>query len=181
MQDSAKTFELSKFTKKATELYRLGKEYALTLDPAESLDGSSIDYRHSFVILNNRKPLDSSDTDMFSNATKTRQPVVCKILYQKYLEDCSIVYFTFVPMRDFINRTREENELTFSVCNRIGTDYIRSNNISDTYIITDNLDDIYDITSTAVDEISDESIDDEAEDESDEVVIEIIDDAKSDK
>ena len=164
MQDSARTFDISLFTRMiSTDKFELGKEYALNLDANDCIEDSMIDYRKSFVLLKTNEPLDASDENTFSNPMKKKEPVACRFLYQKYLKNCSIVYFEFVPMRQFINGTYEVINLSFGVLGRIGTDHIQSDNVPDKYIITDDLDNFYDIGSKESDEVGFEIIDDTTE------------------
>jgi hypothetical protein len=179
---SVLAFNINDFTKKIkTDKYELDKIYALTLDPDDEIDfvpgyteySSSdsdesdetvirtdsknlINYKRCFIMNSdeNGTRIRANDSSVFANAINSSEPVICAFKNQVYRDNCSVVFFKFVPERMFITGrypccSKGDPLLKESLYGDIGHEnVVRYNAKCDDYIITDDIENVYDITAS---------------------------------
>jgi hypothetical protein len=162
-------FNINDFTKKIkTDKYELDKIYAVTFDPDMEIDftpgsGNNRINHHQCFIMNsdaNRTRILANDTTVWANPIDVKDPVICRFMKQVYRDNCSVVFFKFVPERLYTTGNYPDCAigdplLDEAVFGRIGCNYVvRYGAKCDDYIITDDIENVYDIT--ASDAASDE-------------------------
>jgi hypothetical protein len=159
------TFNINDFTKKIkTDKYELDKIYAVTFDPDMEIDftpgsGNNRINHHQCFVMNsdeNGTRICANDSTAWGNPIDSREPVICKFISQIYRDNCSVVFFKFVPEKMYANGEYPDCSigdplLSESVFGHIGYDHIiRYGAKCDDYIITDDIENVYDITASDV-------------------------------
>jgi hypothetical protein len=163
---SVLALNINNFTKKIVgDKYALDKIYAVTLDPDMVIDftpgsGNNRINHHQAFIMNadsNGTRIRANDASMWSNPITSREPVMCRFMKQVYRDNCSVVFFKFVPEKLYTTGRYSDCAigdplLDEAVFGRCGREYVVKRGAkSDDYIITDNIENIYDITTSDVD------------------------------
>lgn len=158
-------FNIGEFTKKTREpKYALDKIYVVTLDPDMEIDftpgsGNNRIKHHQAFIMNaddHGTRIRANDATMWSNPIGSKEPVMCRFMKQVYRDNCSVVFFKFVPEKLYTTGKYSDcaigdpllDEAVFGHC---GCEYVVKRGVkSDDYIITDDIENIYDITASDV-------------------------------
>jgi hypothetical protein len=188
---SVLAFNIGEFTKKTKEpKYALDKIYAVTLDPDMEIDftpgsGNNRIKHHQAFIMNaddNGTRIRANDATMWSNPIESKEPVMCRFMKQVYRDNCSVVFFKFVPEKLYTTGKYPDcaigdpllDEAVFGHC---GHEYVVKRGAkSNDYIITDDIENIYDIT--ASDAVSSDNLTFTAEDINDVKFVAVDDDGK---